>query len=185
MAVSGRRSGPVAGAAGDTVARKVVSLEFKKDPKFQKVLARIAAKVATAKAVKVGILEGAEYPKTYETRIEYRINEFRSVTSVAQVAFWNEFGTKYTEARPFMQTTITENSGRWGESLAYLAKVYDYDAYKMLTSMGEGIQGQIRATINGWSTPANRPLTVYIKGFNQPLRDEGILLRNISYEVVR
>lgn len=168
------------------MARKVVSLEFKRDPKFQKVLERIAKKAATAKAVKVGILADATYPATYSTRLEYRIGDGkRTTTSVAQVAFWNEFGTKWTVARPFMQDTIHEYSHTWGGSLAYLAKVYDYDAYKMLTSMGEGIQGQIRGTIQGWTSPPNRPLTVYIKGFDKPLTDEGIMWRSVSYEVVR
>lgn len=168
------------------MAGKVVSLEFKRDPKFQRVLDQIAKRVATAKAVKVGILADATYPATYTTRLEYRIGDGkRTTTSVAQVAFWNEFGTKWTVARPFMQDTIHEYSPRWGESLAYLAKVYNYDAYKMLTSMGEGIVGQIRLTIQGWTSPPNKPLTVYIKGFDKPLTDEGIMLRSVSYEVIR
>lgn len=168
------------------MARKIVSLEFKKDPKYQRVLQKIADKVATAKAVRIGVLADATYPATYTTRLEYRINGGkRTTTSVAQVAFWNEFGTKWTVARPFMQDTVHEYSHRWGESLAYLAKVYNYDAFKMLTSMGEGIQGQIRLTISGWTSPQNRPLTVYIKGFDKPLTDEGVMWRSISYEVVK
>lgn len=177
------------GAAGADVAvnRKSVSIDWDKDPKFQRVLKQMEKRLNNAKSVSVGILADAQYPAGYSTRQDHRISETRSTTSVAQVAFWQEFGAPkaHIPARPFMRTTITECSPRWGESMAYLAKVYNYDALKMLTSMGEGIQGQIRLTIQGWSAPANAPYTVEVKGFNKPLTDEGIMKEKVDYVVLK
>lgn len=167
--------------------RKAVTLDFDHDPKYKRVLKQMEKRLNTAKSVNVGILADATYPATYTTRLDHRITEERTTTSVAQVAFWMEFGAPraHVPPRPFMRTTITEKSPRWGESMAYLAKVYNYDALKMLTSMGQGIQGQIKMTINGWDTPPNAPFTVEIKGFNKPLTDEGILQNSIAYEVLK
>lgn len=176
-------------AAGVEVAaaRKAVTLDFDRDPKFMRVLKQMEKRLNNAKSVNVGILADAQYPSTYSTRVEHRISEKRTTTSVAQVAFWMEFGAPraHVPARPFMRTTITEHSPRWGESLAYLAKVYNYDAFKMLTSMGQGIQGQIRMTINGWEDPPNAALTVKIKGFDKPLTDEGIMKEKVNYLVLK
>jgi len=175
----------VATGADVAVNRKAVTLDFDHDPKYKRVLKQMEKRLNTAKSVSVGIMADATYPATYTTRVDHRITEQRSTTSVAQVAFWNEFGTKKSPARPFMRTTIAENSPRWGESLAYLAKVYNYDAFKMLTSMGMGIQGQIRLTIQGWDAPPNAPFTVEIKGFNKPLTDEGIMKEKVDYVVLK
>ena len=161
-----------------------VRLSFKGGEKLERTLRLMAKRSQTAKAVNVGILADAKYPAAYSTRVEYRISPMRSVTSVAQVAFWNEFGTSRSPPRPFMRTTISEKSPRWGDSLAYVLKAANYDARRALTSMGIGIQGQMRDTLLSWTDPANAPLTVAIKGFNKPLTDEGILEKSISYEVV-
>lgn len=140
--------------------------------------------VQTATGVNVGILADAKYPAAYKTRVEYRISPMRTTTSMAQVAFWNEFGTKWMPARPFMRTTINEKSPKWGDSLAYVLKASGYDAHRAFTSMGQGIQGQIKQTIAGWTDPPNAKLTVEIKGFNKPLTDEGIMQQHIDYEVL-
>lgn len=183
------RTAAVTGDAGASVAvnRKAITLEFERDPKYQRVLKQMEKRLNNAKSVSVGILADAEYPKGYSNRKDHRISETRTTTSVAQVAFWNEFGAPkaHIPPRPFMRTTITECSPRWGETMAYLAKTYNYDALKMLTSMGEGIQGQIRLTIQGWSAPANAAFTVKIKGFNKPLTDEGIMKEKVDFVVLK
>jgi hypothetical protein len=166
------------------VAGRTVTVDIKGGEKLTRLLKKMTRGVQTATGVNVGILRDAQYPAAYKNRVEYRISPMRTTTSVAQVAFWNEFGTKWAPARPFMRTTITEKSPKWGDSLAYVLKASGYDAKRAFTSMGQGIQGQIKQTISNWSDPANAKRTVEIKGFNKPLTDEGFLHQNINYEVL-
>lgn len=149
-----------------------------------RVLRQMDKRLNTAQSVNVGILANAQYPAEYSTRLEYRISPKRGTRYVAQAAFWLEFGTKRQPPRPAIRTMIAEKSPGWGESLAYLAKVTNYDAERMLTNMGEGILGQMRESIVNWNSPPNAKLTQYIKGKDSPWIDEGILLNSTSYEVV-
>lgn len=166
------------------MATNTISVDFQGGEKLTRLLKKMTRNVQTATGVNVGILADAKYPAAYKTRVEYRISPLRTTTSVAQVAFWNEFGTKWMPARPFMRTTINEKSPKWGDSLAYVLKASGYDAHRAFTSMGQGIQGQIKQTIANWTDPPNAKLTVKIKGFNKPLTDEGIMQQHIDYEVL-
>lgn len=166
------------------MAGRTITVDIKGGEKLTRLLKKMTRGVQTATGVNVGILADAKYPAAYKNRIEYRISPMRTTTSVAQVAFWNEFGTKWAPARPFMRTTINEKSPKWGDSLAYVLKASGYDAKRAFTSMGQGIQGQIRQTIAHWADPPNAKLTVKIKGFDKPLTDEGFLQQNINYEVL-
>lgn len=166
------------------MAGKTVSVDIQGGEKLARLLKKMSRGLQTATGVNVGVLADAKYPAAYKTRTEYRISPLRTTTSVAQVAFWNEFGTKGMPARPFMRTTINDKSPKWGDSLAYVLKASGYDANKAFTSMGQGIQGQIKQTIANWTDPINAKLTVAIKGFNKPLTDEGFLQQSINYEVL-
>jgi hypothetical protein len=166
------------------VAVNSVSVEFQGGEKLSRLLKKMNRGVHSATGVNVGVLADARYPAAYKNRVQFRISPMRTTTSVAQVAFWMEFGTKYAPARPFMRKTIDDKSPKWGDSLAYVLKASGYDANKAFTSMGQGIQGQIKATIAHWTDPPNAKLTVAIKGFNKPLTDEGFLQQSINYEVL-
>ena len=163
---------------------RTVSLQFKGGDRMGRVLRQMDKRLHTAQSVNVGFLANAQYPAEYHTRLEYRISPKRGTRFVAQAAFWLEFGTKNQPPRPAIRTMVAEKSPRWGESLAYLAKVTNYDATRMLTNMGEGILGQMRESIVNWTSPPNAKLTQEIKGKDKPWIDEGILLNSISYEVV-
>ena len=165
------------GAAGAEVGEKV-TLEFKGGDKLKRTLKRMNTGLGTAKGVSVGFLADKTYPATHGIR-----GTPRAPLKVAQVAFWNQWGTKRAPARPFFTTMIEECSPRWGESLAYLAKAHNYDAKKMMTNMGIGIQAQLVSSIVNWSDPPNAQRTVDIKGFNNPLIDEGIMQNSVEYEV--
>lgn len=165
------------------MAGRVVKIEFKGGDKFRRTLKKMETGLGTAKAVNVGIMADARYPAAYTNRVEHRISPERTTTSVAQVAFWNHFGTSRAPARPWMQKTVEEKGPGWGESLAYLAKLYNYNAKRMLTSLGTGIRDQMVATLVAWDAPPNAKLTQEIKGFNKPLIDEGYLQRAHTFEV--
>lgn len=168
---------PRTAAAGVDVSAKV-SLSFKGGDKMRRVLRQMNTGLNTAKGVSVGFLASERYPSTHGIR-----GTPRSPVLVAQNAFWQEFGNKYVPERPFFRTMIADKSPQWGESMAYLAKAHNYDARKILSNMGLGIQAQLRGSIREWSDPPNAHRTIDIKGFNNPLIDEGIMLRSVSYEV--
>lgn len=141
-------------------------MEISGGDKLEKALKDIADKMSGS--VKVGFLEGATYPDG---------------TPVAQVAFWNEFGTSKAPPRPFFRTTIAENSEEWADRLGKAAAHYEYDGSKALNAMGVIIQEDIQQSINEWTDPPNAASTIAQKGINAPLRDTMHMLRSVDYEV--
>lgn len=118
-------------------------------------------------SVRVGVLEDATYPDG---------------TGVAQVAFWNEYGTKTSPVRAFFRTTVSDQKKNWVLSVQNLMKMHD-DPKKVMGLIGEHMRGQIVQSINTWTDPPNAPYTVRMKGFQKPLVESGQLMRSISFEV--
>ena len=137
--------------------------------KFRQRLAELAAQATTAK-VRVGIIEQANYDGS-------------DGESVAQVAFWNEYGTVSIPPRPFFRNTIAAHRHEWPQQAAAILR-QNGDVRQTLALMGEGIKGQIVETIQNFSQPANAPATVRKKGFDKPLIDSGTLWRSIGSEIV-
>jgi len=151
---------------------------------MRKALQSIADKLGTAGKVQIGFFEDATYPPAYTTRQKFRINGGkRKPVPVAQVAFWNIYGTKKTPPRDFMGAAIRANQSYWPQDIADLAKAHSYDARKVLELMGESIKDDIVHYIEVWSQPPNSKVTVAIKGFNKPLTDEGIMKANVGFRV--
>ena len=173
--------------------------------KLQEKLRELSAKLSSAKTVRVGFLEGATYPpgdggKRLTARSKTAAKdghpewegllgrwgaweaEHPRDLSVAQVAFWNEYGTIHMCARPFMRTTIRVHSGEWGDDLKKYLKESDYDAQVSLTKIGIRIKDQIVNTIQHWPAD-NRPLTVYIKKFDHGLIDRGTMKNSVGMDV--
>jgi hypothetical protein len=103
---------------------------------------------------------------------------------VAQVAFWNEFGTKTSPPRPFMRSMVASKSPRWGIGLGAALRRTNYDSRAALAIMGEGIAGQLVQSIVEWKDPPNSALTVALKGFNKPLIDSGQMQRAVDFQVI-
>ena len=99
-------------------------------------------------AVEVGFMANAKYPDG---------------TSVAQVAFMNEFGTSKIPARPFFRPMISGEQSSWPEKMAGLAKATDYDGKKVLSMMGEDISGALDKSIKGVTSPALSPVTLMLR----------------------
>ena len=97
--------------------------------KFRQRLAELAAQATTAK-VRVGIIEQANYDGS-------------DGESVAQVAFWNEYGTARTPARPFFRNTIAEHKDEWPKQAAALIEANGGDVRQALELMGEGVKGRL------------------------------------------
>jgi hypothetical protein len=120
-------------------------------------------------SVNVGFLAGATYPDG---------------TSVAQVAFWNEFGTTTAPPRPFFRTTIARESPGWGALMGRAAGYYNYDGATVLKFMGIKIAEQVTDAIIGWNNPKNADSTIAAKGFDKPLIHTGDMSRSVDFEVM-
>lgn len=130
---------------------------------------------------RVGFLQDAVYPASDETG--------GKVIHVAQVAFWNQYGTNPRRgpkipARPFFTTMVERKSPRWGHTLGIILRKTDYDAELALTGMAQIIQGDLRESIEDWTTPPNAPRTVAIKKFNKPLTHTALMKRSVDYQVM-
>lgn len=135
--------------------------------KLARKLAEIAKNMAPGK-LDVGFMSGATYPDG---------------TPVAQVAFWNEFGTSRSPSRPFFRTMIAKESAGWPELLGKAAVSTGYNARQTLSLIGEKINDDLKSSIVGWQDPPNAPSTIAKKGFNKPLVDTGDMLRSTTYKV--
>lgn len=136
--------------------------------KFKAALKQAVDKAASG-TVRVGIIESQTYPNG---------------ESVAQVAYWNEYGTATIPARPFFRNTIAERQGEWADKAASILQHTDGDVGRALALIGEGVKGDIVETIQNFTEPPNADSTVKRKGFDKPLIDTGDLWRAIQSEVV-
>lgn len=155
-------------------------------------LKEIAANIGHG-SVSVGFLSGATYPDG---------------TPVAQVAFWNEFGTKgrafgespHPEAvaegirkepslvggippRPFFRLMVAKHSDDWADGLGKALIATKGDGPRALALMGEEIKGQLTQSINDLTTPPLAPSTIRRKGFSKPLIDTAHMIDSIAYRV--
>ncbi len=86
--------------------------------------------------------------------------------TVADVAVFNEFGTRTIPERAFMRTTaeaLMPKMAALGSSLlsAYIAGKVTID--QALDRMGLTMQAAIKRTIRDWETPPNAPSTILAK----------------------
>lgn len=135
--------------------------------KLARKLAEIAKGMAPGK-LDVGFMSGATYPDG---------------TPVAQVAFWNEFGTSRAPSRPFFRSMIAKESAGWPELLGKAAVSTGYNTRQTLGLIGEKINDDLKSSIVDWQDPPNAPGTIAKKGFNKPLIDTGDMLRSTTYQV--
>lgn len=123
--------------------------------------------VSDKQHVKVGVLDNSKYPDG---------------TSVASVAFWNEYGTKTTPSRPFIRTAVKDNKAVWSKMTIQGIRA-GYDMEKVFGLVGTQMQQDLQMNIMTWTTPPNAPYTVKMKGFQAPLRNTMLLHDSIKYEV--
>jgi len=148
--------------------------------RFRAALAKIAQDVDKETRLKVGFLEGANYPSVHPVR-----GTKQAPHPVAQVAFWNEYGTVRAPPRPFMRTTVAKESNRWGALIAAVLPTVDYDGARALSQAGEAMRDDLRVSIQQWSAPPNAESTVQKKGFQKPLIDSGIMRDGLDFEVTK
>jgi hypothetical protein len=133
---------------------------------LKKALAKISGK--SKGSVNVGFLAGATYPDG---------------ASVAQVAFWNEYGTTTAPSRPFFRTMIAKESPGWGVLMMKAMKHYGYDGQVTMQFMGVKLSEELQQSIVSWQDPPNAPATVRMKGFNKPLIHTSHMQNSVDFEV--
>lgn len=88
--------------------------------------------------------------------------------------------------RAFIRQTSDNNKKKWVEQFRNsLVKVLDgkMTFEQAMNRLGVVIQGDVKETISTFSEPANSPMTIAMKGKDTPLRDTGIMLATVDYEV--
>ena len=151
-------------------------------------LQALERKITGGGVLRVGFLENARYPERTNARFLAAVGSKAKPTvsppmSVAQAAFWNEYGTTRAPARPFFRTTIARESKSWGDKLGKALIATDYSGPAALGLLGQSMRDDIENAIAQWSSPGNAPLTIRIKGFDKPLVDSGVMQRSVDYEV--
>ena len=124
------------------------------------------------RTIKAGVLEGA--------------GSYSKGQSIAQVAMWNEYGTRKIPSRPFIAIATDEHNGWEGETKVNVASILSPhgDVNKSLDRIGEQMKIDVRNVIGDRGKLAeNAPATIARKGHNFPLIDTGELKKTISYEV--
>ncbi len=150
-----------------------MKLGLKGGARMRLFLEALAAKTGAASGVRVGFLENATYPAT----------PTRSQLHVAQVAFWNEFGTVTAPARPFFRGMIRENQEHWGDDLGGYLKANDFDSDQAFGLMGVEIKDSLTNKIATWPAD-NAESTAKRKGFNHGLVDSSVMQNSTGFEVL-
>lgn len=113
-------------------------------------------------------------------------------TSLADVMTWNHYGTETIPPRPVLRIAAENVSAR-GDIKDALAKfahnvlVNPKDADKlekeMLRKIGVQVIKEAKRIIEaGGELQHNAPSTVRQKGFDKPLFDTGLLIKNLGYD---
>jgi hypothetical protein len=148
----------------------VATKSFSGGEKLEAYLKEMSKKVSSPATLRVGFLEGATYPNGI---------------SVATVALFNEYGvpSHNQPPRPFFRHMIAEKKSGWGVALGKNLVANDYDAARALDLVGDGIGGQLREAIIGFTDPPNAPSTIRQKGFDAPLRRTKHMLMSVDHDV--
>jgi hypothetical protein len=105
----------------------------------------------------------------------------------AQVAQWIEEGvaSQNIPPRPFMRVGLPDAFARGKSEEAFKQLVISVANGKQtltpLKAVGASVANTLEGVMEGWTTPMNAPLTIELKGFNDPLVETHELIDNITY----
>lgn len=121
---------------------------FKGGSALAKKLGDIAKKIEREKVLRVGFLETAKYP---------------SGEQVAQVAFWDEYGTTKSPPRPFFRTAIKANKEKWVRRFGKLVALNNFDVDLSMRLIAEEMINDVQTSISDLTSPPLSPLTLMIR----------------------
>ena len=130
-----------------------------------------------------GVLEGATYTGEDDTK---------AGQNVAEVAFWNEFGTEHIPARPALRNAIELNKGKWTKEFKdYLKQKGSDKIYEALEFVGMIMRFDLVDSIKKNTPPELAESTIMKKekkGYphaQQTLIASGTYAKSISYDLVQ
>lgn len=126
-------------------------------------------KIAEQKTIsaRVGIIEPMRYPDG---------------PLIAQVGYWNEYGTDTIPPRPFFRTAVENNRDKLGPM--FVRAVQKHDTEAAMRTVCDHMVDELKISVLTWTDPPNAPSTIRKKGYNAPLRGPDKLLRDsFSYEI--
>ncbi len=110
---------------------------------------------------------------------------------MAQVAQWQNEGvaSKNIPPRPFF-TVGFEGALKKGANDASFKRIVTavangQDVFKALHKEGDSFRQTLRQVMIDWDTPRNAPLTVELKGFDDPLIETSELISNITSKTTK
>lgn len=133
-------------------------------------------KQAKGATIKVGILSGTgEHPNAKHGQ------------TIAEIGYWNEFGTERIPPRPFLRTGLMDNITRYRGVLKTVVR--NVLLRKMSHDQGMAIIGEmakvdVQAKIVAIRSPENAEFTKEKKKSSNPLVDTGALRQHINWAKV-
>lgn len=120
-------------------------------------------------------------------KLELEVGFFESATynngiKVAQVAYWNEYGTSTIPPRPFFRNAIKEKSKEW-LNLIQSTQLKTKDMGETLAIVGTESSSDISDSITNLSSPPNAKSTIAQKGSSNPLIDTGFMRDSVTYRL--
>ena len=119
-----------------------------------------------------------------------------SSASNIEKAIWNHFGTKGGASgggwggpipeRPFLSNAMRDNKGKYRDGMQTAARAIlrgQYDMRKALSRLGILAQGDVQSEITSLSSPPNSPVTIALKGSDNPLIDSGEMRGAVTWKV--
>ena len=107
---------------------------------------------------------------------------------IADIAFWNEFGTDdgHVPERSFLRSTMDENRDAYARLMTAAVKkvtkgAKTRNAYRVV---GRRIVFDVQRKISHGVAPPNAPSTIAKKGSATPLLDTGALRSAVDFEVI-
>ncbi len=155
-----------------------VTFEFTGGDKLGRLLREMKKRLREASFVEVGFFPEDIHPKNN--------------LPVATIAYLNEMGDPLNTfeghpapipPRPFMRQTEMEYSAQWSKAFISALHAVQYHSRPALQGVGDLMQMQIRNSIVNWSAPMNAPLTIKLKGFNDPLQETGFMEDHVKVKV--
>ena len=112
-----------------------------------------------------------------------------TATTVAEVYWWNEFGTSRIPERPTLRPTFAKEKAKYisimGKITSRAMNEPNYNLRQAMGRLGEVAQQDVQAAIVELKTPPNRRSTIKKKKSDNPLIDGGDMVSRIRWAYVK
>ena len=103
---------------------------------------------------------------------------------LAQIGFFNEYGTVTAPPRPFIRAGIDKNLEEYEHNMANQANDMIVNGQDLnIEEVGKKASLDVKRYASQLKEPKNAESTIKRKGFDNPLVDTGTMIESISYEL--